>query len=358
MKLLDKYISKRFWQFFLFAIFTFVIIFLVVDIVENLDYYIDHKAKGTDVLTYYFYYIPYIIVLVTPIGTLLAAAFLGGFLVKNHELVAIRSSGISSRKIAMLLLMWGFAISIVVFFAGELVIPRTNSMRDEIKRVLIAKQSDTSGRMRNDLFYICTNGMVIYFRTFDIQRKVAKDVILHRYENGMLTERIDAKTMRWQESRWIAQNAIKRTFAGMNEKVELFTQLDLNITELPDDFARKNPSPEEMGFWELRRFIQKAIGSGVIPSREQTDLWMKLAYPLVNLIVLMLGIPLSFKIRKGSYIYGFGQSFFVAFIYLGILRAGQTFGYNATLSPALAAFAGDLIFFSIGAILLMRMEKV
>lgn len=358
MKLLDRYISARFLQFFIIAIVAFVLVFLVIDLVENIDHFIDKKAKGSDVALYYLYYFPYIIVLVMPIGTLLAGSFLGGYLVKNRELVAIRSSGISSNRLLLMLIAWGVVISIVAFLGGELLIPETNRLRDDVKRVKIDKRKASRGRIKNDLFYIADDGTFFYFRVFNSKRGTGRDIVLQRYDSGKLVMRIDAKKIKWTGSGWRLFNVVKRTFTGGFEQVDELSQMDLAISERPDDFARRAPKPEEMGFWQLRRFIARVQRSGIIPKREKTDMWMKIAYPLVNVIVLMLAVPLSLKMRKGSYIFGFGQSFFIAFLYLASLRAGQAFGYNGTLSPILAAFAGDVVFFIVGIALVWRMEKV
>ena len=359
MKILDRYISRRFVQFFLFSIVAFVGVFLIVDLVENLDHFIDRGAKAVYVVLYYVYYLPYIIVLVMPIGTLLATAFLGGYLVKNRELVAMRSAGISSTKIVILLIIWGFLISIAAFLGGEFLIPHSNSLRDELKRVKIDKRKGSRGRLKNDLFYITEDGTFFYFRTLDSKRGTGRDIIIQKYSDGKLVLRMDAKKIKWlKNGNWRLFDVIVRKFVDEKVNVENFPQYDLKLSETPTDFARKSPKPEEMGFFELKKFIDKVERSGIIPKREKTDLWMKFAYPLVNLVVIMLGISLSFRVRVGSYLYGFGQSFFVAFIYLGVLRAGQAFGYNGTLPPALAAFSGDIIFVIIGMFLLTRIEKV
>ncbi len=352
VKLLDRYITSRFWRFFAVAVAAFVVVFLVVDIVENLDHYIDKKARAVDVVIYYLYYLPYIIVLVTPVGTLLAASFLAGYLVKHREIVALKSAGIPSLRVAATLILWGAAISVGVFFCGEVVIPRTNTAKDELRQSRIDKRRRGRRRFINELFYIAQDGAVYYFRMFDTKKGVGRDVVIHRFSDGRLVERTDARLMTWQGTFWRLCDVAVRRFTEGGETLERYRELDLRIPDTPQDFARKAPKPEEMSFWELRRFIQKVRRSGIEPKREQTDLWMKLAYPLVNLIVLMLGFPLSLRSSRGSYIYGFGQSFFVAFIYLGALRTGQALGYNGTLPPALAAFAGDIVFFALGVLVL------
>ncbi|RKZ28536.1 hypothetical protein DRQ29_01735 [bacterium] len=353
MKIIDKYISSKFWKFFLMALLAFILVFVIVDLVENLDRYIDKGAKAFDVFEYYIFFLPYIIALVIPIATLLATAFLGGYLVKNRELVALRSAGISTLRVTSTIIMWGVFLSIFVFVLGEFILPGSNYAKDELKRTKIDKKSSNTARLKNQLFYIAEDGAIYYFRVFDAKSKLGRDVvILKKNNNDEIYERIDAKRMKWTGFGWRLTDVIRRNFSDGNEKLTRMARMELNISEKPEDFARKIPKPEEMGIVELSKFIAKIKKSGIEPKREETDLWMKFAYPLVNIIVVILGIPLVFKQRKGSYIYGFGQSFFIAFLYLAALRAGQTLGYNGTLSPWFAAFAGNILFGSVGIVLL------
>ncbi len=354
MKLLDRYISAKFWRFFAIGVLAFIMVFIIVDLVEHLDDYVDKKARAGDVAFYYVLYLPYIVALVAPIGVLIATAFVGGYLVKHHELVAARSAGIPALRVAAPLLVWGVVISAAIFVMGETILPTSNTMREKLKSEKILKTSHRRNRLLKDLFYIGEDGSIYYFRTFDARAGVGKDLIILQKNGETIARRIDARRMFYKNGKWYLSEVVIREFGANSEKFEQKSVMPLQISEKPADFARKIPSSDEMGFFALRKYIKKIRRSGVVPYRELTDMWMKIAYALVNLIVIMLGVPMSFKQRKASYVYGFGQSFFLAFLYLAALRAGQALGYNGTLPPCLAAFLGDIIFGAIGVVLLVK----
>jgi lipopolysaccharide export system permease protein len=347
MKVLDRYLIRRFFTYFIVALAAFVLVFLIVDIVENLDRYVDRKANASDVMWFYIYYLPYIIVLVFPVATLLGASFLASSMSKSLEIVALKSSGIPSIRIGRTIYVLGFIISVAAFLIGELVLPISNSKRDNIKREKIYRRRG-SRRIINDLYYISDNGSVFYFRSFDFHKGIGFDVIMLRFEDDNLKMRLDGKKMKWSAERWIVENCIIRNFYELGEKIQQLDSYALNIKDTPQDFARKIPRPDELGFIQLRKLISKIEKSGMKPVREKTDLWMKISYPLVNFIILLWGLSLSLKLRRANYLVGFGQSFFIAFIYLAALRAGQAMGYNGRLSPWLGAFSGDIIFFMAG----------
>ena len=74
------------------------------------------------------------------------------------------------------------------------------------------------------------------------------------------------------------------------------------------------------------------------------DLHLKLAFPLVNFIVVMIGCSLATRLRMQSAALGFGLSVAISFLYYAFMRTGQALGHNGALSPYLAAWLGDIAF--------------
>ena len=71
-KLLDKYIIKKFITNFLFIIISFTVIFLIVDIIDNLDKFISRGISNEEVIRYYFYTIPWFISIALPMTMLIS----------------------------------------------------------------------------------------------------------------------------------------------------------------------------------------------------------------------------------------------------------------------------------------------
>lgn len=75
MQILDRYLLRQFLYVLFFALLSFWIIFLIVDVVEHIDTFIDHHATLSSVIKYYVFYTPFILVLVLPIAMLLSSLF-------------------------------------------------------------------------------------------------------------------------------------------------------------------------------------------------------------------------------------------------------------------------------------------
>ena len=75
MTLLDRYIIKQFLGTFLFSMLALCIIFLIVNLMETLDKFIDQNISVETIAIYYLNFLPEIIKLLTPIAMLMAACF-------------------------------------------------------------------------------------------------------------------------------------------------------------------------------------------------------------------------------------------------------------------------------------------
>ncbi|SVD75038.1 uncharacterized protein METZ01_LOCUS427892, partial [marine metagenome] len=70
-KLIDRYITTQFISKVIIAILTFIVIFLLVDIVEHLDYIIDSEISQSEMLRYIMYSVPWYTSLGLPMALLL-----------------------------------------------------------------------------------------------------------------------------------------------------------------------------------------------------------------------------------------------------------------------------------------------
>lgn len=61
LKIIDIYVTKQFLQMIIFGLIAFILIFILVDLMENLDDFIDQRVSLSIILKYYLYFSPEII---------------------------------------------------------------------------------------------------------------------------------------------------------------------------------------------------------------------------------------------------------------------------------------------------------
>ena len=101
---------RQFLSIFIMAIVGFVTVFVIVDLIENIDKFIDNNVPLKIVLLFYFYTLPWFFSIGLPMATLIATVFSVGLMAKRNEWTAMKSSGISLYRIAVPLISIGLLL--------------------------------------------------------------------------------------------------------------------------------------------------------------------------------------------------------------------------------------------------------
>ena len=358
MRRLDRYVIREQLVALAAGLLFFVSVFIVVDVFEKMDTFLDNQVPLGTVLLYYVVSIPGIILQVLPMAMLLSCLLALGQISRNNELTAMRAAGIGPGRIAAPLLLLAFAVSVSVFVTNEMVLPHLNARRVEIYRGDIKKQSLEGPSVRTNLAYLGANGRTFLIRNYNVGTKEMREVVIEEIHNHELTGRIDAETARWEHGGWVFREGYVRRFTREGEKAAHFTELRIpGLPERPEDFSETEEDPTGLSYWELMRYINRLHQSGGRVQKYLVELYLKVAFPLTNLIVVVIGTALALRARRGGLAVWFGLSVFISFLYYAFIRTGQALGHNGALPPLLAAWIGNLFFGALAFELFRRARK-
>ncbi|HKA25308.1 MAG TPA: LptF/LptG family permease [Candidatus Eisenbacteria bacterium] len=358
MKIFDRYVLGQFLPALGFALLSFVTLFLALEFIDKLSRFLDHGASAWTLFRYFAYRAPYVLVMMLPIAVLLATFLTLGQMARFRELVAIATAGESLARVALPVLFVAALCSFGSFALGELVVPRANAERDRILEQEIDKVPPPPKDERTDVTVRGQNGYVYVVRLYFVPDRRMHDISIYRYESGRLTRRIDARLGEWDGGAWVLKQGFDRTFdADSLERARPFDRLRFASLEGPEDFGSPPDDPDELGYFDLRRYLVRAAARGMEVGPFKTKLHVKLAFPLVNLIVAVIGCALAMELRTPTPALSFGLSVSIAFAYFGVLRFFQILGEGAILPPWLAGWAPTLLFGSWAAYLFYRLQR-
>lgn len=358
MTIIHKYISREIFRYFGIVLTVVISIYVVVDFLEKIDDFLEAGLPLSKAISFFLFKIPFIIAQITPIGLLIAVLIVFGLMNKNNEIVALKSSGASIYNLLKPVLLIGLLLSIFLFFLSEIVVPITTAKANRIWLGEVRKESVVASKEKN--IWIKDGSLIAHIKYYDPSSKIMYGITLNRFdENFRLLKRVDAKRGIFELGRWVLNDVIEQhlneadgsySVAFQNRRVE-------TLNFLPDDLKRVAKKSEEMSFTELLAYIKKikAEGYGVTPYR--IDLYAKIAFPLVCIIMCMVGtgIALRGRIKDGlpvSIAYGLGT----AFLYWVFYSFCMSLGYGEMLPPLIAAWAADFIFLCFGVLLLLNAE--
>jgi lipopolysaccharide export system permease protein len=358
MRILDRYLLREFAGYLALGLLGFIVIWIVVDFIEKADVFLNHNASFGLLAQYYLAFTPEIVVKVLPVALMLATFLALGQLNKFGELTAMRASGISLTRI--LAPVFGIAVlsAIVSLLLGEAVMPATTRRMNEIYNERIQHMTSGARSERPDITYLGQGGRIWYARLYVIAERRLHEVSLQEFRRGQLWRRIDAAEASWDGRSWVFSSGYLRSFEHGKEKAELFSRMAVGgLAERPADFEKEDVQPAEMNYFELREYVQRLRASGARVANYLVDLHLKLAFPLICIVVVLIGGALATRLRMQSAALGFGLSLAVSFVYYIVMRSGQALGHNGALPPYVAAWLGDVIFGTAGLAMMWSAQK-
>lgn len=358
MKILDRYLVREFLRNLMLITVCFISLFLIIDFFEKIRMFLSNNATFRQMAAHFLFRIPMIISQVLPAATLLTALMTYGYLSRHSEIVAMKANGISLYRASFPILTIAASICIVVFFMSEWITPYTNERAEHIRLIEVQKQQSLGTFKQNQIWYRGQKG-IYNFKFFDAQSNRLRGITIYYMGQEMtLTMRLDAEWGEWQDGRWLLHNLLITRFkAGEFPSLENITQQVVDLPERPDDFKIVQKDVETMGYSELKRYIGKLQSEGYDATRYLVDLHGKIAFPLVSIILAVIGIAFSLRSeRSGGIAQGIGVGLFIGFSYWLVFAFGMSLGRSGTLPPLIAAWFGNIVFGAASVFLLYRIK--
>ncbi len=354
----DRHILKRFSLSIVVLVSALIVFFIVLHYVEYVDDFMDRGAKMSEVfLIYYPSYIPEIVKLTSPLAIFMSCVYLTGRLAQQLQLAALQTSGVSLRRLLVPFLLVGIVLTGFMFWFNGWIVPQTNVVRLDFEERYMKdapRQIDA-----NDIHRQESPETVVTVSFFDRRANVGHKASLQRFEeNRRLVLRLDAVRMQWVDSLavWRFQNVVRRSFdaEGRERRTEI-AALDTTLNVFPRDFARTEKDVESMTIPVADDYIRSLERAGADNlGRARVEYFSKFSYPLANLILVLIGVPMAAVRRRGGQAVQIGLGLTTAFVYLALMKFSEPFGYTEALPPAVASWLPHVVFLVIGVIILYR----
>ena len=355
MLIIHKYIIKDIIKYFLIVLSLVVGIYLIVDFFQRIDNFVKVNFNFSKVIIYFISKTPFIIAQVTPVGILLAVLITFGIMKRNNETVALKSCGVSTACLLKPVFITGLFLSILLFFFSETVVPICINRSNQI---WLSRKGPAAASMDNNV-WIKGSRRITHIKYYNPEVKTAFGLTITFFDNNFnLLKKIDAQKGVFNQKEWILFNMLEQNFkADKKKSVNFYKKKVENLGFLPEDLKKVIKKSEEMSFKELYAYIKKVEAEGYDSTIYRVDLWAKIAFPFVCLLMCLTGAGLSLKgkIKEGlpvSISSGIGITFFYWIFYSFCL----SLGYGEMLPPVIAAWTANFVLLCAGVIILIGAE--
>ena len=348
-------------------------LFMFFDMIENLDNLNERFTFGS-LLLLQLMQIPTRLYDLLPIALLIGAIIALAGLAQRNELVVLRVSGISSRRLLGMLWMGTIPIMVFALLLSEGVTPYAESKTGQLNLQLLGKSS--GARMNSGYWFRepTDNGAlrVINISRISSEREVENIRIYNFDAEGKFKELIHAQRglFQHQELQLTQAKLIRTDFdletALMDPTAPLTplstqTMLDSYTISTSLTQARLLASelqPDRMSIMGLLDYIQYLEDNHLQSNRQVVALWRKGVYPFTLLVMITLAAPISFmQTRKG----GAGLKVFggilIGVVFFMINQLALNLGMLNNLPPWLTALAPNTIALVIASLALYLIER-
>lgn len=357
--LLDRYIIYKFLSTYVFLIAIVISIAVIFDVNEQLDKFTrSHAPLDKIIFDYYVNFIPYFANLFSPLFVFIAVIFFTSKLADNSEIIAMKSTGWSFRRLLRPYMVSAAIIALTSFLLGAYVIPQTSVARVNFKNRYIKKRTDVT-TIDNIQMQVDT-GVVAYITHFDNTSKSGYGFSLDKFVDKKLVSHLTAQQIQYdtlsdRRFSWTLRQYKIRTLKGMREHLESGAQLDTIIMMEPKDFFYVNGQQETMTLSELDEFIdrQRLRGAAGVTTYE-VEYHKRFATPFAAFILTLIGVSLSCEKRKGGMGTSLGVGFALSFAYILFQTVSSTFAINAGWPSMLSVWIPNILFALIAFVLYKR----
>ena len=360
---LDRYVISHFVGSYGTALFLVVGLYLVLDMASNVGDFLAPEREGgaatgsSDLLRYYLLQVPFLFLQVAPFVTLLAGMFTVNRLLKKNEVTAILAAGVSAQRLTGPILLVGLVLSVGMFVLRETLIEALADERDRLHWSLV---EGTGERSYDNVVVHGESGSLVFLEEYFPEGRgeggpEADGVVAILADRGDYA-RLDAARATWIGGGWQLEGGERQELgaAAASVPVDRLEEVeDLGLDpELVLTYRRASHEPLELSFAEVGRLMQ----------REPEDmtyrtLWhYHLTFPLANVILLLVGLPLLFQYERGRGAERLALGGVLCVFFFAADFVFRNLGLAGGLSPLLAGWTPVLGFGSLGVVLFEGMR--
>jgi lipopolysaccharide export system permease protein len=357
VRALDRYVFGEFFRIFLVTALGFPVLVIVIDMVENLNKYLERKLPLADVAMSYVYWLPDSMFNVLPAAVLFATVFAIGTVTRHSEITAAKASGISFYRFIVPIFFGATLAAALGLALGELA-PAWNAKRN----ALLQENKQTGKRQRYNFVFAAEHGRVYKATALDADSGVLTQVEIERVGTGpeYPSTLLASPRAHWAPDRrgWVLDSGALHVIATDSASItfQFDSLLDRRLVERPRDLLTSAKAPTDMNYSELGRFILSMERSGVNADALRVDRMLKIAIPVTCVIILLFGAPLATSTQRGGTAYGIGLSLGTTVIFLILIQLTRAIGGNGIIRPELAAWIPSMVFGVVGLVLLARVR--
>jgi lipopolysaccharide export system permease protein len=354
LKIIDKYIIRKFLGTFFFCLLLIITIAVVFDFAEKVDNFMEKDAPVKAIIfDYYLNFIPYFATLFSPLFVFISVIFFTSKMAVNTEIIAILNSGMSFRRLMLPYFLSSLCIAIITFLLTNFVIPQANLKRMDFEDKYYRSSARRVPVM--DIHRQVFPNVLVYMESFNPISQSGRNFTIEKFDDsGKLESKLSGNMVKYDTatSKWTVINYYIRKIGRDEDIIQRGDRIDTTLTIKPEDLARSPGIVGTMTFIDLNDYI----GQLRLQGSDELKLFLiekhrRFANPFAVFILTLIGVSLSSKKIRGGIGMNIGIGLGLSFSYILFLQFASQFSLKGNLGPMLAMWIPNILYSFIALVL-------
>lgn len=351
MKLIDRYIIRKFLGTFFFVMVLLLSISVVFDVSEKIDQFIEGGAGLKAILLdYYLNFIIHYGNLFSALFIFISVIWFTSKMASNSEVVAILSSGVSFPRFLFPYFIGASILTLMSLYLNHFLVPYSNEERIAFENEYIGHS--TGGRS-DKIHRQVGPEKILYFKHFRPRRQMGTHFSLEQWteDQEALKYKMFARRVTWDSTsnEWSLKNCAVRNYQKKGDPVRFRKSLDTVFAFAPEDLNQDVETAQTMAFWELNRKIEEERKKGSEDLvHYQLEKHKRTSYPLATYVLTLIGVSVASRKVRGGLGLHIALGLAIAVTYIFFMKIFTVAATNAGLDPFLAVWIPNGIFLLIG----------
>jgi lipopolysaccharide export system permease protein len=362
MKIIDKYILKRYLITFSVMLMMFIPIGITIDVSEKVNKMIEKKIPLQDILVYYGDFTIYFANLLFPIFLFLSIIWFTSKLANNTEIIAILSSGISFSRFLRPFVYGAVIVSIFSLLMGFFLVPQASKGFNDFRYQNLKGNSQT--RETSDIFrQIKKEGKIeenIYVSNYNYLSQTGFNFTFEKINDNKLVEKVTANRIKYNEKtkKYTLYGYNKRRVGTDNDQIQILDKIDLSYNFEPDDLTPVVYVAETMTIGQLNSFINKERKKGNANINTYLVVfYKKFSLPISAFILTIIAVAVSSMKRRGGMGINLAIGIVIAFTFIFFDKVFGTLAEKSSIPPFIAVWFPNIVFGILAAYLLRNAKR-
>jgi lipopolysaccharide export system permease protein len=361
LKILDRYIVKKYLSTFGFVLLILTLIACIIDLGEKIENFKRENVTFREVFVdYYLNFMTHINALLFPLIALIAVVFFTSRMAYNSEIISILNAGVSFRRLMRPYLVGAGILASIHLIFNHFIVPEGNKKRLGVEHKYVWKSND-KGKTDNVHMFLNPKTKA-YLGNYRKSDTTARDFRIEKFNDKLeLVELIKADEAAWKgyPNKWQLKYVTRRYFNGLSESIVTgVTQLDTTLDILPEDFVRYLNQNEMLNSSELLHEVNKLERRGMGNAKPyQIEFHRRTSEPFTIVILTMIGMALAARKVRGGMGFHLALGVGIGALFIFLSKFAVTFATQPDVPAWLGVWIPNVVFAVVAAYLISKAQK-